>query len=171
MDTTNKGKRVKLINMVDKYAPEPGTLGTIKYTDDAGNIHVKWDGPPGNKDNGSSLSLLPGVDEWEYVKESRIKSFNEFNQYENEDNQYDLKDFEFYRSDISKYGFIYTPTGLECEINLGKGHFGRGESESMFYVDYIENVSDVELTDLEQENIEIFLEKNLDYIFKNAEKI
>jgi hypothetical protein len=57
------GKRVRLINMPNDPHPVPvGTEGTIDHIDGAGHIHVKWD-------NGSSLSLIPGVDKWEILEE------------------------------------------------------------------------------------------------------
>ena len=49
------GSRIKLIKMFDKYAPEPGTLGTIYGVDDIGIILVHWD-------NGSSLGLIYNLD-------------------------------------------------------------------------------------------------------------
>jgi hypothetical protein len=49
------GKRVELIYMNDKQAPEPGTKGTVRRVDDMGTIHVNWD-------NGSSLGLVTGED-------------------------------------------------------------------------------------------------------------
>lgn len=54
------GKRVRLLRMEDIQAPPVGSLGTITDIDDAGNLHTKWD-------NGSSLSLIPGVDSFELV--------------------------------------------------------------------------------------------------------
>ena len=42
----------------DPHPVPEGTRGTIDRADDADHIHVKWD-------NGSSLSLIPGVDEWQ----------------------------------------------------------------------------------------------------------
>ena len=50
-----KGTRIKLIYMDDLLAPEPGTCGTVTHVDDLGNILMRWD-------NGGSLALLPGVD-------------------------------------------------------------------------------------------------------------
>ena len=51
-----KGTRVTLISMDDPYkTPPPGTLGTVVGVDDMGQIMMRWD-------NGSSLSLIPGVD-------------------------------------------------------------------------------------------------------------
>ena len=50
-----KGTRIKLIYMDDHHAPEPGTCGTVTHVDDAGQILMRWD-------NGGSLALLPGVD-------------------------------------------------------------------------------------------------------------
>ena len=44
------GARVELLEMNDISAPPIGTLGTVKYVDDIGTIHVKWD-------NGSNLGV------------------------------------------------------------------------------------------------------------------
>ena len=49
------GTRVVLNSMDDKQAPPPGTRGTVVYVDDMGQLGVEWD-------NGSALSLIPGVD-------------------------------------------------------------------------------------------------------------
>lgn len=54
------GTRVKLGYMKDPYAVPIGTLGTVDYVDDAGQIGVSWD-------NGSTLSLIYGVDKFEVV--------------------------------------------------------------------------------------------------------
>lgn len=54
------GTRVKLGYMNDHYAVPIGTLGTVDYVDDAGQIGVSWD-------NGSTLSLIYGVDKFEVV--------------------------------------------------------------------------------------------------------
>lgn len=54
------GTRIKLNCMDDPYAVPSGTLGTIDYIDDEGQIGVSWD-------NGSSLSLLYGVDKFEVI--------------------------------------------------------------------------------------------------------
>ena len=50
-----EGTRVKLLDMDDEQAPPVGTLGTVDCVDDMGNIRVNWD-------NGSSLSVIFGVD-------------------------------------------------------------------------------------------------------------
>ena len=49
------GKRLRLEMMDDPQAPPLGTVGTVIGVDDACQIMMKWD-------NGSSLSLIPGVD-------------------------------------------------------------------------------------------------------------
>lgn len=49
------GTRVKLVEMDDPQAPPIGTQGTVKFVDDIGSICVAWD-------NGSSLSVIYGVD-------------------------------------------------------------------------------------------------------------
>ena len=50
-----KGTRVVLLEMDDPQAPPVGTMGTVRYVDDAAGIGVNWD-------NGSSLSAIYGVD-------------------------------------------------------------------------------------------------------------
>lgn len=56
------GTMVELISMEDAQSPQPGTLGRIQGVDDAGSILVAWK-------NGSSLSLIPEVDDFRIVKE------------------------------------------------------------------------------------------------------
>ncbi len=53
-----KGVRVRLIHMDDVQAPPVGCMGTVRFVDDIGTIHVAWD-------NGSSLGIVYGVDEIE----------------------------------------------------------------------------------------------------------
>ena len=42
------GTRVELLEMNDISAPPIGTLGTVRYVDDIGTVHINWD-------NGSTL--------------------------------------------------------------------------------------------------------------------
>lgn len=49
------GARVELVFMDDPQAPPKGTLGTVEYVDDLGDIGVKWD-------NGSSLNVVYNID-------------------------------------------------------------------------------------------------------------
>lgn len=49
------GMRIKLEWMKDPYALPDGSLGTVDYVDDAGQIQMKWD-------NGSSLALIYNED-------------------------------------------------------------------------------------------------------------
>jgi hypothetical protein len=84
MDKSLSGKRVKLIRMEDPYTDlNYGDEGTILHTDDIGNIQVKWD-------KGSSLALIPEIDEYEILeKESHnlIKRFEQWSKlYENSSN-------------------------------------------------------------------------------------
>ena len=69
------GKRVTLIRMEDPYTTlRPGAKGTISGEDDMNHILVKWD-------NGSTLNLIKGVDEYEIsdpIVESRIMKFKIF---------------------------------------------------------------------------------------------
>lgn len=53
-----EGMRVRLVSMEDTQAPKPGTLGRITFVDDMGDIHIAWD-------TGSSLAVIPGIDEIE----------------------------------------------------------------------------------------------------------
>lgn len=55
--TYPQGTKVRLIAMDDAQAPPVGTKGEILGVDDVGNILVSWE-------NGSSLNLIPDVDEF-----------------------------------------------------------------------------------------------------------
>ena len=55
------GTRLQLIEMNDPFAPIPsGTKGTVKFVDDAGQIHMAWD-------NGRTLALIPGEDDFKII--------------------------------------------------------------------------------------------------------
>jgi hypothetical protein len=56
-----EGRRIRLIMMHgDPHPVEPDTVGTIIELDDGGVLNVKWD-------NGRTLGLIIGVDEFEFV--------------------------------------------------------------------------------------------------------
>lgn len=58
-----KGTRIELIKMNDPYAPVPsGAKGTVRFVDDAGQIHMDWD-------NGRTLALIPDVDTFKKIQE------------------------------------------------------------------------------------------------------
>lgn len=57
-----KGTKIKLINMKDKFAPPSGTIGTVDFVDDIGQIHVKWE-------SGGSLALIIGEDNFEVIEQ------------------------------------------------------------------------------------------------------
>lgn len=55
---TKVGDRVKLLVSTDTYTRLiVGTEGTVRFIDGMGTVHVNWD-------DGSSLGLIPGEDEW-----------------------------------------------------------------------------------------------------------
>lgn len=58
------GTRVELVNMDDFQAPPIGTRGTVRGVDDTGSIMVSWD-------NGSSLSVVYGVDRCTVINEDK----------------------------------------------------------------------------------------------------
>jgi hypothetical protein len=70
MNKENAGKRVRLIFMRDESSVKSGDEGTVRYEDDMGQIHVDWD-------SGSTLAIIPEVDEFEWIGES-IKKFEQF---------------------------------------------------------------------------------------------
>lgn len=55
-----KGARVELVYMDDFQSPPVGTQGTVTGVDDLGNVLMRWD-------NGSSLSIILGLDEVKFV--------------------------------------------------------------------------------------------------------
>lgn len=57
------GTRIECISMDDPYSPiERGTKGIVVAVDDIGTIHMEWD-------NGRTLGLVPGEDEFRIIKE------------------------------------------------------------------------------------------------------
>jgi hypothetical protein len=61
-DNDLTGKRVKFISSSDPYTRiNYGTLGTVRFVDDAGTVHVKWD-------DGSSLGMIYGEDRFVVIE-------------------------------------------------------------------------------------------------------
>ena len=59
------GTHIRLIEMPDDSDPLPeGSCGTVLAVDDAGQLLMQWD-------NGRSLSLIPGVDNFEVLERPR----------------------------------------------------------------------------------------------------
>ena len=54
------GMRIKLMMMKDPSGVPDGTIGTVDFVDDAGQIQMKWD-------NGSTLALVYGVDIFQII--------------------------------------------------------------------------------------------------------
>ena len=49
---------MELIRLDDPYRKIPsGTIGTVEFVDDAGQLHTVWEGH-------GSLAMIYGVDEW-----------------------------------------------------------------------------------------------------------
>ena len=57
---TEIGTNVRLIRMEDPYPLPIGSVGTVTDIDCNGDLEVAWA-------CGSSLKLIPGVDEWEVL--------------------------------------------------------------------------------------------------------
>lgn len=80
------------------------------------------------------------------------------------DTALEITDFHFYNMS-SRYGFempLGDDTTLEATIEFKT-------IQGCEYVDYIEVVSDHDLTDVEQEDIELLLQDNINDIFETAQ--
>lgn len=59
------GTRIEFVSTTDPYSRlQQGDLGTVRYVDDAGTIHINWD-------CGSSLGMVPGEDEFFAVEKEQ----------------------------------------------------------------------------------------------------
>lgn len=55
------GTRIKLHYMNDNYGVPSGTLGTVDFVDDAGQIQMNWD-------NGRTLALIESEDSFQIIE-------------------------------------------------------------------------------------------------------
>ena len=58
------GTKVELLEMDDRQAPPVGTIGEVIAVDDIGQLVMKWQ-------NGSGLNLIPSVDSFRKVGETK----------------------------------------------------------------------------------------------------
>ena len=64
------GTRIELLSMDDPFSPiAPGTRGTVRMVDDAGQLHMNWD-------NGRILAVVPGEDSFRKLTEEEIAEEN-----------------------------------------------------------------------------------------------
>lgn len=64
-----KGTEIELISMEDSQAVPSGTHGIVDFVDDMGTIQMTWD-------NGSSLGLVVGDDQFKVINKSKIKELS-----------------------------------------------------------------------------------------------
>jgi len=80
-----------------------------------------------------------------------------------------IEDFEFYsfRGGVKKrYFLIHKPTGFEASINFASGQ--RGDN-TYLYIDYLEAENDIDISEKELEEMEIFLTNHIENIIQAKE--
>ena len=84
--TYTEGSRVELLHMDDPYNTKlvPGCKGTVKFVDDTGTIHVRWD-------CGSSLGVVYGEDSCRKLDAVKITCYGETKVWD--DRQEAIKEF------------------------------------------------------------------------------
>ena len=60
-----EGTNVRLFSMTGEPQMQEGLMGTVRFVDDIGSIHVNWE-------NGSTLALIPDEDDFEIVREQQV---------------------------------------------------------------------------------------------------
>ena len=85
-ETYTEGSRVELLHMDDPYNTKlvPGCKGTVKFVDDTGTIHVRWD-------CGSSLGVVYGEDSCRKLDAVKITCYGETKVWD--DRQEAIKEF------------------------------------------------------------------------------
>lgn len=102
-ETYRKGTRVQLIKMDDVQAPPVGTKGTVIGVDDIGSVMVSWD-------NGSSLSLVYGIDSAWILNTVTTVCYGETKVWDSRDEalQYFLEGMTCCEgSEVQRYALIY----------------------------------------------------------------
>jgi hypothetical protein len=139
MNRSLSGKRVKLIRMEDPYTDlSYGDEGTIKFTDDIGNIQVKWD-------KGSSLALIPEIDEYEILETESNNLIKKFHQWsillENISN---LDDITIKLEELKDL-FVDTNSYFEYEIHdhIILLNIGYTDKDLEYSYDYVINTNDL----------------------------
>lgn len=65
-NTYKQGSKIYMIKMFDLFSPSPKTIGTVTGVDGAGHIMMNWE-------NGSTLSLVLGVDQFKVLSVPRTE--------------------------------------------------------------------------------------------------
>jgi hypothetical protein len=175
------GKRVRLIRMEDPYTKlKSGDEGLVTGVDDLSQIMVKWD-------DGSSLSLIPDLDEYEILESRKIKMFLEF--VNNQSSSYvdeklgeleelvmsfsDGKDlmYEWKNEDDHNIIITYQINGdsFKYELDIDSGFLLKTENDKIVMEEVVEDVEeglDMIETDIQSElgineNYNFIIEKNV----------
>lgn len=107
------GKRIELIRMEDPYTKlKKGDKGTCVGVDDMNHILMKWD-------NGSTLSMIPDIDEYKIVESHE-------GEFENTDESLKQRLIDYYNEKISDYGEEEIDNVLEILNDYGDNLSGLG---------------------------------------------
>lgn len=185
------GTRIKLIRMADDYSVENGTLGTVNYVDDSGQIQMKWD-------NGSSLALIEGVDKFIIYKDNEVPFYDRlskikkiFSNYMKKNNYSIIENSNNILTAVNKTNDKFIPYFELCcwrypesyniHVNDRNGNFVIvGENVAIYSINIESNdaISDEQLYDkFEEMLIDIYIkyskyskDNRLDFVFNNLKQ-
>jgi hypothetical protein len=176
------GKRVRLIRMEDPYTKlKSGDEGLVTGVDDLSQIMVKWD-------DGSSLSLIPDLDEYEILESRRIKLFLEF--VKNYESSYvdeklseleelvmsfsDGKDlmYEWKNEDDHNIVITYQINGdsFKYELDIDSGFISKTQNDKIVMEEIIDSVEEgLDMIEKDMQS-ELGISENYDFLFEELDR-
>lgn len=150
-DREPTGKRIKLVRMEDPYTNlKPGDEGVCTGVDDMGHILMKWD-------NGSTLSMLPEVDEFDVIDESIDEG-----EFKNTDESLKQKLIDYYYEKEAEYGEEEIANVIEILNGYGDNLSGLGKYDKILLLRLIDDdelyqeVDDIGIGEIDSEDRNLF---------------